>query len=159
MLVVEATTGTSHIPPATNMPSGPDDRGDLQVLVGSDIGDGSSAKCDMGPPPTPFGGVPGINPPDFRPGQDVTDAIQDMECRFELHSTSANACTRNPKGGDFSYISCAAAQNTCGQYTQFCFQVPVTAEFQTGDTPVAIQWRDQAGNIGPKKEILIRVQP
>jgi len=130
------------------------------VLVSRDIGDGSPAICDAGPPPTPFGGVPGINPPDFGPSQQVTDAIQDMECRFELHPTSQFACTRNPSGGDFSFISCAGAQNTCSQYTQFCYQVPVTAEFHDGPpTVVGIQLRDAAGNIGPKKEIVILVQP
>ena len=35
----------------------------------------------------------------------------------------------------------------------------MTAEFQTGDTLVRIQLRDVAGNIGPNKEFVVRVQP
>ena len=56
----------------------------------------------MGPPPTPFGGVPGINPPNFDPGTTITNAIKDMECRFSIQETSDVACTRN-NFGDFAY--------------------------------------------------------
>ena len=43
-------------------------RGDLRVLlVSRAIGNGSAAKCDKGPAPGPFGGVPGVSPPLFRP--------------------------------------------------------------------------------------------
>jgi hypothetical protein len=158
LLVIEGRRGTSNINPGTNLfPSG-SDRGDLQVLVSAPIGDpsdsagfGSTRVCDMGPPPTPFGGVPGINPPDFGPGQAVTDAIRDMECRFSIQETSAVACTRS-KFGDFAYLG-------SGTRTQFCYQVPMTAAFQPGDTVVAIQLRDTAGNLGPRKEIVIRVEP
>lgn len=114
-------------------------------------GFGSSEICDMGPEPTPFGGVPAVNPPDFGPGQMITDAIQDMQCRFSVQEASNVACTRN-RFGDFAYLDPATRR-------QFCFQVPLSAQFQVGDTVMAIQLRDLAGNLGPKKEIVIRVGP
>jgi hypothetical protein len=159
LLVVEGAQGASGRPPATNdlMPSG-SDRGDLQVLVSQKIGDGSAVTCDMGPPPTPFGGVPGITdptqfgPPSFGSSAQVTAAIQDMECRFNLQLTGSQfACTRN-SFGDYGYLG-------SGTQAQFCFQVPATAQFNTGDTVVAIQLKDSVGNLGPRKDIVIRVQP
>ena len=42
---------------------------------------------------------------------------------------------------------------------QFCYQVPETTEFQVGDTIVDIQLKDLAGNLGPKKEFVVRVVP
>jgi hypothetical protein len=133
------------------MPSGAE-RGDVQLLVSHSTGNGSATKCDMGPPPIPFGGVPGIDPPLFSPGQAITDAIQDMACRFTLQTESRFACTRT-RSGDFGFVSCTGAN--CA--TQFCYQVPLTGAFAVGDTEVALHLRDLAGNLGPKKEIVIRV--
>jgi hypothetical protein len=151
LLVVEGARGPSNLDPGSNtMPTG-SDRGDLQVLVSQAIGNGSPQVCDRGPAPTPFGGVPGTNPTDFAPGQTVTNAIQDMACRFSIQETSQVACTRD-RQGDFGYLG-------TGSRKQYCYQVPVTAEFQSGDTVVAIQLRDANLNVGPKKEIVIRVEP
>ena len=158
LLVVEAAAGSSGRPPDTSdlMPSG-NDRGDLQVIVSQNIGNGSAAICDMGPAPSPFGGVPGItDPSQFGPptggSSQVTAAIQDMECRFNLQPSGGQfACTRN-SFGDFGYLG----SNT---QAQFCFQVPATAQFQSGDTVVGIQLKDVSGNLGPRKDIVIRVQP
>ncbi|HSP95911.1 MAG TPA: hypothetical protein VL049_01525 [Candidatus Dormibacteraeota bacterium] len=158
LLVVEARRGTSNSNPGTNLfPSG-SDRGDLQVLVSEPIGDpsdpvgfGSTRVCDIGPPPTPFGGVPGIDPPTFGADQSITDAIHDMQCRFSIQETTAVACTRD-NFGNFAYLGA----NT---RTQFCYQVPMTAAFQRGRTIVAIQLRDLAGNLGPRKEIVVDVEP
>ena len=158
LLVIEARRGTSNVNPGSNIfPSG-SDRGDVQVLLSRPVGDpndptgfGSTAVCDMGPPPTPFGGVPGVDPPNFAPGDQITKAIQDLACRFSVQETSAVACTRT-NFGDFAYRG-------AGTRTQFCYQVPMTAAFQEGDTVVAIQLRDLSGNLGPIKEIVVRVQP
>ncbi|MBX3026038.1 hypothetical protein KF840_14110 [bacterium] len=158
LLVIEGRRGRSNLNPGTNLFPPSTDRGDLQVLVSRPIGDirdpvgfGSTRVCDMGPPPTPFGGVPGTNPPVFASGQSITNAIRDMECRFTIQETTAVACTRT-RFGDFGYLG-------TGTRTQFCYQVPMTAAFQPGDTVVAIQLRDSAGNLGPSKEIVVRVQP
>ena len=105
----------------------------------------------MGPPPTPLGGVP-ASPIDFSGGSATTDAIQDMACRFTLQTQSDLACTRN-NFGNFSYVVPATTR------MQYCYQVPSTGEFGDDDTVIAIQLRDVAGNLGPKKEIVVRVTP
>ncbi|MEO8601047.1 MAG: hypothetical protein ABI629_00575 [bacterium] len=160
LLVVEAQRGPSNQNPGTNVFPFGSDRGDLQVLLSRSTGDpndpvgfGSTAVCDAGPPPTPFGGVPGVNPPDFAPGQPITDAIQDLECRFTVNTLASvsGACTRN-RFGDFGYISNSTR-------TQYCYQVPYTGAFQSGDTVVGVQVRDAAGNVGPRREFVVRVLP
>jgi hypothetical protein len=157
LLVVEAATGTSRRSPGQNLTPADGDRGDLQMLVSQDIGDGSSLICDIGPAPTPIGGVPGITDstqfgPPFGSSQQVTDAMQDMECRFGKPQTSSDtACTHN-SFGDFSYLG-------TGTVLQFCFQVPSSAMFHDNDTVVAVQLRDTSGNLGPRKDIVVRIQP
>jgi hypothetical protein len=151
LLVIEGRRGTSNVDPGTNtMPTG-GDRGDVQVLVSRSIGNGSTAVCDAGPAPTPFGGVPGTDPTDFGPGQSTTNAIVDMACRFSIQENTGVACTRD-RQGNFAFLG-------TGSRKQFCYQVPATAEFPVGDTVVGIQLRDLIGNIGPKKEIVVRVLP
>jgi hypothetical protein len=150
LLVIEGAPGASRLAPATNVLPSDGDRGDLQVLVSEDTGNGSPAKCDQGPPPTPFGGVPGINPPVFGSGTDVTNAIQDMACRFNVMPTAQGQQCTQLINGDFGYLGTGSSQ-------QFCYSVPLTGAFHTGDTIVAIQLRDVAGNIGPEKDIVVRV--
>ena len=151
LLVIEGARGPSGRDPGTNIFPFGTDRGDLQVLFSRNIGNGSTAICDMGPPPLPFGGVPGINPPDFGPGANVTAAIQDMECRFSIQETSDVACTRDPFGG-FSYEG-------ANSRIQFCYPVQASTAFEGGDTIVDVQLRDVAGNLGPPTEFVVRVQP
>ncbi len=161
LFVVEGQRGPSNLNPGTMVMPGGSDRGDLQILLNRPTGDlddptgfGSTAVCDMGPPPTPFGGVPGTNPPVFLPGGAITAAIQDIECRFiavPLNSQVSGACTRK-SNGDFSFVSSTSR-------TQYCYQVPMTAAFQSGDTLVSVQLRDGGGNLGPTKEFIVRVVP
>ena len=130
------------------LPADPSARPDPQILASRDLGDGSTVVCDTGAAPE-GGGVPGIDPPDFGPGQDVTDALRDLMCRFSVQATTDLACTLD-RYGQFSFISPDTRR-------QFCFQVPQTVVFPDGDTIVGAQLRDTAGNLGPRKEILIRV--
>jgi hypothetical protein len=135
--------------PGTNLfPADPSARPDPQILSAMPLGNGSTTVCDTGPPPE-GGGVPGVDPPDFRSGQDVTDALRDLMCRFSVQSTSSDACTFD-RYGQFSFIAAATRR-------QFCFQVPQTVVFPAGDTVLAAQMRDTSGNLGPRKEIVIRV--
>jgi hypothetical protein len=159
LFVVEGQRGPTNLNPGLNVNPSGSDRGDLQILVSRSTGAvdepgfGSTAICDMGPPPLPFGGVPGVNPPVFLPGDAITHAIQDLECRFTavpLNSVSG-ACTRK-SNGDFAFINSQTR-------TQYCYQVPMTGAFQVGDTLVSVQLRDIGGNIGPTKEFIIRVLP
>ena len=104
--------------------------------------------CDTG---SSGGGVPGFDPPDFGPGQEVTDALRDLMCRFSVHNSSSGACTLSPYG-DFSFMASETRM-------QYCFQVPWTVIFPPGDTVLAAQIQDTDGNLGPVKEIVIRVGP
>jgi hypothetical protein len=153
LFVIEGQKGSSNLDPGTNIFPFGSDRGDVQVLFSRDIGDPGNPNriCDKGPPPIPFGGVPGINPPIFGPGTNVTEAIQDMACRFSVQEDTSVACTRN-RFGQFSYLGFNTRK-------QFCYQVPASTEFQVGDTIVAMQLQDVAGNLGPKKEVVVRVLP
>lgn len=150
LFVIEGARGTSNRDPGENLLTVGSERPDVQVLVDRYIGDGSALICDSGPSPIPFGGVPGIDPPLFGPGADVTAALQDMACRFSIQKTSADACTRD-RFGQFSFLGTATRK-------QFCFAVPVTAAFQDDDTVIAVQLVDTVGNVGPKREIVLRVK-
>jgi hypothetical protein len=115
------------------------------------LGDGSPFVCDTGPPPAPFGGIPGFNPPDFGPSQAVTSALQDFSCRLTVERTTSDACTRD-RFGVFNFLG-------QGSRKQYCVLIPLAAGFQFDDTIVAVQLVDTSGNLGPKKEIIVRVQP
>jgi len=154
LLVIEGQKGSSGIDPGTNIFPFGDDRGDVQVLFSRDIGDPGNPNliCDKGPAPLPFGGVPGMDPPLFLPSIDVTQKIQDFSCRLSVQEDPSVACTRN-KFGAFAFLSPTSRK-------QFCYQVPESTAFQFGvDTIVAIQLKDLAGNLGPKKEFVVRVVP
>ncbi len=156
LLVLEGRSGVTGLQPGdegtvsaggsvvtTADPSG---RPSVQVLANRSIGNGSLAiDCQT----VPLGGVPGIAPPDFRPGSDVTQALADMACRFVRSGGSSSACTVD-EAGDFSFLNSASTR-------QFCFQVPEAAVFPPGDTIVAVQLRDTRGVLGPRREIVVRV--
>ncbi len=145
--MLEGARGRSGLYPGTNLvPYDPAERPDPQILSSRPLGDGSTIVCDTG---VEGGGVPAVNPPDFRPGQDVTDALRDLMCRFSVQTSDTDACTKNI-WGEYAFLGTNTKR-------QFCFQVPQTVVFPYGDTIVAAQMRDTAGNLGPRKEILIRV--
>lgn len=151
LLVIEGARGTSNRDPGEDLIVHDDVRPDIQVLVTNDLGDGSAVTCDIGPAPAPSGGVPGFDPPVFGSGQDVTAALQDIACRFSLHKTSAEACTKNDFG-NFSYLG-------IGTRRQYCFAVSQNAAFPPGRTVIAVQLVDTLGNVGPIREIAVDVPP
>lgn len=150
LFIVEGGRGSSFRPPAvsgtrrgeTIEPLGTFARPGLQVRFDRRIGDGSTfVECGT----NQTGGVPaalGLNE------TQLTSALIDAACRFEW-VPAASACTRN-RFGDFSTID-------SDTITQFCFQVPESAEFANGDTVAQIQLRDTLGNLGPMQEIVIRI--
>jgi hypothetical protein len=153
-IVNNQVTGISH---GSQRPS-------LQVVGSMDFGNGSAAVCD-GSPNVPPGGVPGFDPPwidctspDLSAGEltlcqsrqpAVTSALQDLACRFNFVINQTVACTKNATG-NFAFIAGDASR-------QYCFQVPLDSELPAGDSVIAAQARDTAGNLGPLKEIVIRV--
>jgi len=147
LIVVEGARGTSNRDPGQNLVVVDDERPDVQVLFSNDLGDGSSTVCDKGPAPNPSGGVPGIDPAIFGPEAHVTQALQDVACRFSVHSTSAEACTRDGFG-HFTYLG-------SGTRRQYCFAVSPNTMFVPGSTAIAVQLVDTQGNIGPVQEIVV----
>lgn len=151
LIVVEGRPGTSGVFPGNagtmNLPTSGTMRPDVQIQVDRPLGNGSSAVCDA--TSRPIGGVPAIHPPDFGPSQSVTDALNDLACRFDVFSTSAAACTTD-RLGNFSFV---AAHST----KQFCALIGRELSFLRGDTLVSVQLRDSRGNLGPPGQMVVRI--
>jgi hypothetical protein len=147
LLVVEGMPGASGLPPGILLVvEDPDERPDLQIQSSRSMGDGSTDVCDHGPPPE-GGGIPGIDPPDFGPGQHVTDALRDFACRFAVQPESREACTLDNLG-DFAFRD--------GRSTiQYCSQTASVAAFPHGKTVVTARLRDVGGNLGPAAQIVV----
>ena len=126
-------------------------RPDFQIQADRDLGDGSPTVCDkpaLGAQP-PFGGVPGINPTDFdSPSQMITDAFNDLGCRFGNNTTGP--CTKNANGIE-AFVS---AHST----VQFCSEsvVDLSYAFPSGDTRLTVRWRDILGQLSPPRSLIIR---
>ncbi len=147
-LVIESRQGPSGAPPGTTTVNwNPDDplrRPDLQVEVDRPLGDGSSAVCEEN------GGVPAVDPPTYGPYQFVTDAINDLGCRFPAPGTSPNtACTQDNFGAT-GFVD-AATQ------VQFCLQWVRALAVPAGETTFSVRWRDVAGNLGPVRQLRLRI--
>jgi len=152
---VEARPGSSTRPPGRvlihSSPDDPAGRPDLQIQADRNLGNGNTLVCELGPPPTPLGGVPGINPPSYELTQMISDALNDFGCRFDTHVTTDDACTKDALE-DFKFV----ASNTT---LQFCSVPTVALElaFPSGETRLTVQVRDTGGNIGNQRAIIIRV--
>lgn len=159
LIVIEGRSGASGLPLSSyglsgNEASAPA-RADVQVMASRSLGNGSAAVCDVGPLPDLIGGVPGFSPPNFDPASEaVTDAINDFACRFDLHTTPAQACTLDDLG-NFAF----AGEEVTTTTRQFCSVPAVGAELQfpSGETLLAVQLRDTGGNIGNRGQIIVRV--
>ena len=149
MLVVEAKPGPSGFEPARRVfayvPGDPKSRPDLEIEANRDMGDGSLAVCDRMRPK--IGGIPGINPPSFAERQKVSDAINDLACRFETFVQSDESCTQ-AKNGDYSFLNKDST-------TQFCMIVARAWAFSPGETLLSVRLRDSEGNPGPVKQMRI----
>ena len=149
-LVVEAKPGLSGLEPARRLMAyeagNPKSRPDLEIESNRDMGDGSPAVCDQMKPE--IGGIPGIQPPSFAETQRISDAINDLSCRFETHVQPDDACTVE-KNGDFAFMSKDST-------TQYCMLVARAWGFPTGDTLLSVRVRDTQGNPGPVKQMRVR---
>ena len=149
MLVVEAKPGPSGFEPSRRVfayvPGDPKSRPDLEIEANRDMGDGSPAVCDRSRPN--IGGIPGINPPSFAEKQHVSDAINDLACRFETFVRSDECCTQ-AKNGEYSFINKDST-------TQFCMIVARAWAFPPGETLLSVRVRDSEGNPGPVKQMRI----
>ncbi len=153
MMVIEGKPGFSNLEAGRSIfrhdPEDPNKRPDLQVQVDRPLGDGSEVVCDARPPK--FGGIPAISPADFSKTQRISNALNDMACRFETFIESDSSCTVNRRG-EFSFH---AEDST----VQFCMVVARLWRFPEGDTTVSIRLRDREGNPGPVSKFVLRRQP
>jgi hypothetical protein len=154
ILLVEAKPGSGNYEVGHSIfnydPNDPHKQPDLQIISDRPLGDGSEEVCDRRRPN--IGGVPAVNPPTFKPTQKVSDALNDMACRFETFVDSGSACTVTRNGG-FAFVN---SEST----TQFGMIVARAWNFPIGTTVLTARLLDTEGNPGPTKQIKIfRPQP
>jgi hypothetical protein len=145
-LVIEAMPGTDGTRVGTevfnSVPANPAERPDLQIQVNRALGAGSRAVCDEL-------GIPAIDPPNFGLTQQISDAINDLACRFGVTTVRRTSCTENDFGqADFVY------PNTT---TQFCLAVPRDLAFPGGDSLISLRLRDLNGTLGEVGRLILRV--
>ena len=128
------------------VPDDPTARPDLEIESNRDLGNGSREVCDRRKPN--IGGIPGIKPTSFAETQKISDALNDLSCRFETFIESDSSCTMD-KNGDYKF----AKPDTT---TQFCMIVARAWGFPEGETLLTVRLRDEEGNPGPSKQMRIR---
>jgi hypothetical protein len=128
---------------------------DLQMLVSRDLGNGDPRVCDVGLPSP--GGVAASPELAFNDDVDVVDAMNDFGCRFDDGQGNAlgrnlgiEACTRSMRDFGFGFVDPTTT-------VQFCAEVTQSWRFHPGDTIVAARIRDLTGQVGARREIVVRV--
>jgi len=102
-----------------------------------------------------LGGIPAIDPPDFADTQMISDAINDLGCRFKnsagdpVARDPSDACTM-VETNQFHFVD---ANST----VQFCARIDSEFPFPVGDTVVTARLRDADGVIGPVRQIVVRI--
>ncbi|GIW39568.1 MAG: hypothetical protein KatS3mg076_0145 [Candidatus Binatia bacterium] len=155
VLVVEARRGQSGRKPGLTVfnwdPFDPSVRPDLQIQANRDLGENPTAVvCDKDLPD--IGGVPGLDPPDYDPtSQTVANVLNDFACRFGVHTSSSEACTRDEVGERF-----VSSQTE----VQYCTEPPVSGEleFPPGPTILTVRVRDEIGALGDPAQIVVCVE-
>jgi hypothetical protein len=135
------------------LPTNDATRPDLQIESNRALGDGNpTVDCRSGLPTSQWGGIPGIEPPNFADTQLITDALTDFGCRFQPAPIGSpctldgqgNPSLLNPNPGDPSVH-------------QFCHLVAGSDLFPAGDTILTVQLRDVGQNVGPTAQIVVRI--
>ncbi|MBX3025395.1 hypothetical protein KF840_10880 [bacterium] len=156
-LVVEAKPGPSRRPVGTNAfrsdLTDPATRPDLEIIVSRPLGNGSLAVCDDMLPM--IGGIPAS--PSFDLTQNISNAINDLSCRFVNGSglpggrRESEACTVFGNG-EFGFVVKATT-------VQFCALIAEPFGFPVGDTVVSVRVRDSSGQPGPPASFVVRITP
>jgi len=150
MVVIEGKPGFSDLEVGKSIfrhePDDPTARPDLEIQVDRPLGDGSKEVCDARPPT--FGGVPAIKPANFAETAEISAAINDLSCRFEVFGESEYSCTVD-KSGEFHFLNDKSE-------VQFCMVVARKWNFPDGDTTVSVRLRDREGNPGPVSKFILR---
>lgn len=146
-LIVEAGPSSDGTPVGLRTRNGsvkdPSVRPDLQAQVNQVLGEGTREICDEG-------GVPAIEPLDFSFTQRVSDALNDLGCRFVVATSRGATCTLD-SFGQSNFVSRSSR-------VQFCALVNRPAQFQLGETAVSVQVRDEAGKLSVLKRMILRVE-
>lgn len=149
ILVVEAKPGLGNREVGrrtyAHVEDDPTVRGDLEIISSHSLGNGSPAVCDRHRPE--IGGIPGIQPLSFDETQKISDAINDLACRFETFTESDFSCTMNEQE-TYSFVD---PETT----TQFCLIIARAYGFPEGTTELQVRMRDIDGNPGPVKRLRI----
>jgi hypothetical protein len=123
------------------------------MIVSRPLGNGSVIVCDRLPPT--IGGVPATTPFGFSDALQVVNAINDLGCRVDdgqgrpVARTATAACTLD-RDGDYAFVDATTT-------AQFCLPIASQWAFPVGDTTVAARLRDFSGNLGPAREMVVRV--
>jgi hypothetical protein len=145
-LVIEAMPGRSGLPVGQNVfnydPFDATARPDLQVEVGRDLGDGNRAVCGEG-------GVAGVAPAQFGPEQPISDALNDLACRFDVATNPSVGCT-NDEFGAHRFVDPRSR-------VQFCLSVSSVESFPSALTNITARLLDTVGNPGPIAQMVLRV--
>lgn len=146
VIVIEGKPGANGATAGSAlMAAPPDGRPDLQTQSTGRLGDGRRTVCDEN-----GDGVPAINPPTFDPANDdVTDALLDFACRFQVF-TPAAPCTYTDASGDPRLVDPTAR-------IQFCDFMSATASFHPGVNVLTAVLRGVDGVLGPTAQIVVRV--
>jgi hypothetical protein len=151
IIFVEGRPGLSRLPVGTvrfNYDSrDPSAQPDIQMVSSQDLGTATQAVCDGAFPQR--GGVPAIEPPRFDGESAVSDALNDLSCRFKLFAETDFACTQD-RSGNYVFSNNSSTM-------QFCTLVDDALTFPSGETVLTARLRDTAGNAGPQAQIVVRV--
>lgn len=149
ILVIEAKPGVGNKEVGRRLyayvEDDPQVRGDLELISNRDLGDGSKSVCDRQRPT--IGGVPAVNPASFEYTQSISNAINDLACRFENFVESDFSCTMD-KNESYSFVDPSTT-------TQFCLIVARAYGFSEGTTELSVRVRDIDGNPGPVKKMRV----
>lgn len=154
VIVVESKRGPNNRPVGTSSFNS-DGLPNLQIQVNRTLGDGSPEVCDNRAPL--IGGVPGINPPSFASNQMITDTINDLACRFVDGQGNSEARARSEAcvlfdDGEFDFFDNTSTAQYCSTV------VPNAMRFPIGDTLVTVRISDTGGEVGPVRQMIVRVE-
>ena len=155
LVVLEARPGTSGVAVGISVPPPTPGAGvypSLQIQAGMQLGNGSATICDTQTIAQGGGGVPGFHPPSIEPTPAIVDALVDFACRFEPFLPSI-PCTLGGDGNDGTVTPGLAS---IPGSRQFCMIATTTTSFAIGVTLLTARVRDNAGNVGPTQQIVVR---
>jgi hypothetical protein len=156
IIVVEGRRGGDNVAVGTSSfdyePGDAGTRPDLQIIANRPLGNGSGAVCDNMPPD--FGGIPATSPESFDFTQPITEAINDLGCRFV--DGSGNPGGRQANSACVLYLDGEYRFANAQSQIQFCATVSRPMSFSRGDTMLSVRLRNAAGVTGEIGRIIVR---